>query len=339
MAHYYHWLSLALNRATFVALCFIVTNSTVQAAPFAYITNQGDHTVSIVDLNTLQSVNKLAVGQAPVGVAIDHFSQRLFVSNVESRSISVIDIAKPTVLGEVKLGFTPVGLQLSKDGSLLFVADWFADRIFVYRQATLMKALANNQPAEVEKEILLGRAPAGMAISREGASLYVTLRDSNNVGVIDVRTLTPIHTIPVGQHPFGISLSNDGRTMVVVNVESNSISLIDTHQDKVTDTIRVGEHPYCVTSNADGSRLFVSNTGEDTVSVIEMAQKKQIQKIAVGGFPEGMAYDTQHQQVISASWMDNSITVIDAQSLSVKKQVPTGAQSRAFGAFIANPVH
>ncbi len=98
--------------------------------------------------------------------------------------------------------------------------------------------------------IAMGKAPAGMVLSREGASLYVANRDSNDVGVIDTRTHKIVNKINVGKHPFGVALSGNGQFVYVVNVESNSVSVIDVKRDVVVATIPVGEHPYCVTTNS-----------------------------------------------------------------------------------------
>ena len=71
---------------------FLSSSLVVNAAPYAYVTNQGDHTVSVVDLarNTVDAT--VPVGKAPVGVAIDSLTNRAYITNVESHSVSVLDI-------------------------------------------------------------------------------------------------------------------------------------------------------------------------------------------------------------------------------------------------------
>ncbi|WP_234406115.1 hypothetical protein [Methylobacillus glycogenes] len=57
----------------------------------AYITNQGDNTVSVIDLDTLQVTATIAVGKSPVGVATSAKLGKVYISNVDSHSVSVID--------------------------------------------------------------------------------------------------------------------------------------------------------------------------------------------------------------------------------------------------------
>ena len=45
-------------------------NDSVQHSSFAYITNQGEHTVSVINTETNQVTSTISVGKAPVGVAV-----------------------------------------------------------------------------------------------------------------------------------------------------------------------------------------------------------------------------------------------------------------------------
>ena len=65
-----------------MSLCF---------AGSAYITNQGENTVSVIDTTTNQVINTIKVGLKPVGVTVSAFNRRAYISNVDVQSISVID--------------------------------------------------------------------------------------------------------------------------------------------------------------------------------------------------------------------------------------------------------
>src|SRR5437588_11068061 len=56
---------------------------------------------------------------------------------------------------------------------------------------------------------------------------YVTNGKSNTVSVIDLRTFSPIKTIPVGAEPAGIAANHKKNEIYVVNAGSNNISVID----------------------------------------------------------------------------------------------------------------
>ena len=76
--------------------CNAVTNQPKQ--PLAYITNQGDNTVSVIDTASNQVIKTIKVGKAPVGVAVSAQLKRVYISNVESHDISVIDTQNNTII-------------------------------------------------------------------------------------------------------------------------------------------------------------------------------------------------------------------------------------------------
>ncbi len=123
------------------------------AAPFAYITNQGSHDVSVIDLATQQVITTVPVGRSPAGVVASSRAGKVFVSNPDSKSISVIDMRTQKVTATLPAGDGPVGIDASRDGTRLYAADWFKDRLLVFDAAT------NAQLAAIP----VGKAPAGVA--------------------------------------------------------------------------------------------------------------------------------------------------------------------------------
>ena len=61
----------------------------------------------------------------------------------------------------------------------------------------------------LSSEIAVGTRPWGIALSRDGARLYTANGPSNDVTVVDTRTLGVIKKIPVGKSPWGVVLGPD----------------------------------------------------------------------------------------------------------------------------------
>ena len=87
----------------------------IQAQPFAFITNQGSDSVSVIDTETNHVIETIAVGHRPAGVVVSHNGERVYVSNPESRDISVIDITSMTTIQSVRVGGGPVAIDISPD--------------------------------------------------------------------------------------------------------------------------------------------------------------------------------------------------------------------------------
>ncbi|HSF71256.1 MAG TPA: YncE family protein, partial [Methylotenera sp.] len=116
-------------------LLFIVCACAPKPNSMAYITNQGDNTVSVIDIQQNKVINTIKVDKAPVGVAISNKLKRVFISNVESNNISVIDSAINKVIESITLQGSPVGLAMAPDHNTLYVADWFSDSIIAINTA------------------------------------------------------------------------------------------------------------------------------------------------------------------------------------------------------------
>src|SRR5574341_2371603 len=64
------------------------------AAPFAYITNSNDGTVTVIDTATEEVTGTIVVGGVPWGVAVNRTGSRVYVAG---GSLSVIDASTATV--------------------------------------------------------------------------------------------------------------------------------------------------------------------------------------------------------------------------------------------------
>src|SRR5438309_11879077 len=58
----------------------------------AYISNEKDNTVSVVDLDKMQTVKTIPVGERPRGIALSKDGKLLFVCNGDANHIEVIDL-------------------------------------------------------------------------------------------------------------------------------------------------------------------------------------------------------------------------------------------------------
>lgn len=77
-------------------------------------------------------------------------------------------------------------------------------------------------------------APLDVAVTPDGAFLYVTTPTFDAVSVIDTGSLAVDDIIPVGRRPSGIAISPNGLVAYVTNADSAAVSVIDTATNTVT---------------------------------------------------------------------------------------------------------
>ncbi len=91
--------------------------------------------------------------------------------------------------------------------------------------------------------IQVGFFPVNVAITPNGAGVYVANAGANSVSVINTGTNTLVATIPVGSNPVNLAVTPDGTRVYVTNAESNSVSVINTTTNTVIATVPVGSNP------------------------------------------------------------------------------------------------
>lgn len=83
-----------------------------QGRQVAYLTNQGNDTVSVVDITTNTVIATVPVGTQPFGVAVTAGGTRAYVCNVDS--MSVIDTATNTVIATLSLPEGPFEIAIAE---------------------------------------------------------------------------------------------------------------------------------------------------------------------------------------------------------------------------------
>ena len=97
----------------------------------AYVTNQLDDTVSVINTANNTVVATIPVEVDPAGVAITPDGTRAYVANTAGndqtnqfdRTVSVIDTVRNTVVATILVGFGPNGVAVTPDGTRAYVTN------------------------------------------------------------------------------------------------------------------------------------------------------------------------------------------------------------------------
>ncbi|UUO02920.1 Ig-like domain-containing protein [Mycolicibacterium novocastrense] len=189
----------------------------------AYITDQTNGTVSVIDTATNTVIATIPVGDASSVAVRVAGPSRAYVTNRNSDTVSVIDTATDTVIATISVGDAPVGVAVNP--FFAYVANSGSDSVSVI----------NTFDNTVFATIPVGDQPFGVAVSPDFTRVYVTNRLGGTVSVIDPLTNSVIATIPVGDRPFGVAVSSD--SAYVTNSSGGTVSVIDTATNAVIATI------------------------------------------------------------------------------------------------------
>jgi YVTN family beta-propeller protein len=289
----------------------------------AYISNQGDNSVSVIDTASNAVVATVSVGNVPFGVAVALDGSRVYVANLNDNNVSVIDASNNTVVATVPVGNSPEGVAVAPDGT----------HVYVVNDNSASVSVIDTSTNTVVATVPVGSGPVGVAVAPDGARVYVTNSDTT-ISVIDTSNNTVVATVPVSGSHDGVAVTPDGTRVYVANDNTGSVSVIDTSTNTVVATVPVGNSPYTVAIAPDGSRAYAANLGDNNVSVIDTSSNAVVATVPVGGFPLGVAVTPDGTRVYVANIGDNSVSVIDTSNNTVVATVLVGSSPGAFGNFI-----
>lgn len=102
---------------------------------YAYVTNGGSDTVTVLDVVDMRVDRELPVGQHPVAVAASPTRNEIYVVNAgavgANGSVSVIDAEHNTVVATIGVHRQPLSIDLDGDGQRAYVANSGSNSISV----------------------------------------------------------------------------------------------------------------------------------------------------------------------------------------------------------------
>lgn len=252
-------------------------------------------------------------------------------------TVSVIDTSNNSVVATITVGTQPYGIAVTPDGSHVYVANegYGTDlgSISVIDTSTNTATTPTNL-SYTGGEISI---PIGIAVTPNGASVYVTNFGTDTVAVIATATNTVTATIPVGGGPSRVAITPDGTKAYVSNEFGGTVSVINTATNTlVGGPISVGSSPAGVAITPNGAYAYVANFGSNDVSVIATATNTVTSTIPVGSEPLDLAVTPNGTSVYVTNYYDSTtndgtVSVIATASNTVSATITLGAYYLPFG--------
>ena len=174
----------------------------------------------------------------------------------------------------------PSAVVASADGREIYVAGESTAEVLVFDPVA----------KKVTARIPVASSPSGLALSADGAHLYVTCAGPvSTVCIVDTAKRKVTARLPAGYQAQSPVLSPDGRTLYVCNRFDNDVSVIDLGTLKEVRRIALPREPFSAAITPDGKRLLVANhlhagradvdVVTSSVSVIDLVTGKVIKEI------------------------------------------------------------
>ena len=291
-------------------VAFLPLDPLLKGRAAAHIIPQGDHPGSgqltvTPDGTTLFVANELLHGGAVGVIALRHDPKGQLA---------------PIPIGEIPTPLGTPGIALSPDGKRLYALNAILSKdapqtlpghdipelqhdgcvntplgrpshnggLFVIDAAKASAPTNDFSPQQVRDGVLrlinAGCAPARVAVSSTGHTVYVTARGDNNILVFDADDLEHkpdrafISSIPIGGFaPVGVALFDNDRKLLIANSSRfetgpGSAVVIDLTAAgyPILQTIPTGDAPRNITVSPDGRSLLLTVYGSDEIMILTM---------------------------------------------------------------------
>jgi YVTN family beta-propeller protein len=208
---------------------------------YALVTNNEDHNVSVIDMETFTVQYTIPTGKGPHGFRISSDSKFAYVANMSEDTVSVVNLETMKEDKKITVGKTPVTTALTADGKWM-VATLHTENALV---------AVNLDTGEIEK-VEVGIGPAQVYIGSEDEHAYVANQGteespSQSMSVVDFKNNTVVSTIETGKGAHGVVTSADNKFAYITNMFEDTVSVIDLETEKVVETFEVGEIPNGIT--------------------------------------------------------------------------------------------
>src|SRR5260370_867639 len=210
-----------------------------------------------------------------------------YVAQNASNSTWVINTMTDMPVAVIPVQFSPFGVAISPNGKFAYVTNTGAVCDLCSFSQPPSVSVIDTVTYSVVATIPVGQYPAGVAVTPNGAFVYVANFNSNSVSVISTVTNTVTATVTVGTGPWDIAITPNGAFAYVTNYTSRNVSVINTATNTVVASILVGDGlrgspAWGVAITPNGAFAYVTIPGSNNVSVIDSATNKVVATVPVG---------------------------------------------------------
>jgi YVTN family beta-propeller protein len=208
--------------------------------------------------------------------------------------------------------FTPDGLLIvaSKSGDdVYFIDRWDGSVVYI---------------------LPTGREPHEVEVSDDGALAVVCNygdreQIGNTLSVYDVAAGRLVRTIDLGEHtrPHGMQWITGTQQLLVTTEGSEHLLIVDVETGQIVQAMHTGEPiSHMVAATPDFSRAFVPSIRTGNVVVFDLRTGEMIGTVYSGAGAEGIAMHPSGSEVWVTNRADNTLSVIDTETLIVKETIP-----------------
>jgi len=171
---------------------------------YILVSNWCSYTVTVISVETQQTVKSIKIGRYPRGISISSDSKYAYVAEMGGNRIHRINLEDFTV-SYIPIGSNPRAISLSADDTKLYATLNISGKVIAWDLQT-NKAI---------KTVATGKSARSLAISSDGSTLFVVNFGSGTLSKVRTSDMKVVQNIKVCPEPIGVTYdSSTSRTWV-----------------------------------------------------------------------------------------------------------------------------
>jgi YVTN family beta-propeller protein len=316
---------------------------TAKTVAVAYVAHPSTHSMSVINIPADQTVSTIEIGDSsvttgtakqssPQNVAVSPDGSRAYVTDGIS-SVWVVDTQSRAVVATIPAGTSPQGVVITPDAKNVYVTTITCGTPPCAASVEVIDTATN----AVTTTIPIGNAPIvsllGIAISPDGARVYVASGNGNGVWAIDTSTksiVADIHT--TNSNSADLAISPDGSRVYTIGpiigpfVDTYFVDVINTQTNAQTGSILLGNQDVAVRMaiSPDGGNAYVTTEG-GRVWIVDTTRNALMSTITVaaGNLLYDVAFTPDGTRVYMASENNNIVYVMSTSTDDVLAAIPS----------------
>jgi DNA-binding beta-propeller fold protein YncE len=270
---------------------------------------------------------QVRLGDLPVQIAVHPSEPVLAIlhAGYGEHEVVTANATSGKIIGRVSLPASFSGLIWSHDGKRLFAGGGFDDKIYRFECAEgLLSAKAVfSYPDGGAGGARSQRVPAGLALAKDGKTLYVANAFGHSLARFDAESgaFRDELALEADSYPYGLALDEGHKRLYVSLWSKAKVAVVDLETFKQHGQLASEEHPNEMLLAHGGKFLFVANANRNTVTVIDTEAGKSIETIGTaidpkappGSTPNSIALSPDESLLFVANANTNDLAVVNVK--------------------------
>ncbi len=291
-------------------------------AATAFITNEKDDSVSVVDLDKQVVLQTIEVGKRPRGIILNKDYSKLYICTSDEDTVQVYDANSLKKIGELPSGADPEQFALHPNDRHLYIAN----------EDDALTTVVDVDTSQVIAQIDVGVEPEGMGVSHDGKIAITTSETTNMVHWIDTTTLKLFDNTLVDQRPRHAEFEEDDSLLWVSSEIGGTVSVIDVKERYIRKKIHFavkGIHkdriqPVGIRLTKDGKYAYVALGPANHIAVVNRKTFEVEKYILVGRRVWHMAFSPDEKLLVTTNGISGDVTFIDVEKQKAIKSLKVG---------------